>query len=425
MNRPPFLVLALAGATLTAPAGGLQAEPPHLDALVQALVESRGADAATRRGLRAELMHLGPGATDAIFSLIAGRSSPEVELDGPLIDREATAFLYDVLRSWRPAEVGSRLTALVDRGSPFADHLIALDLVGEAGDFGAYAALLATYGEPGLEWVTAPSLQTRLEESLEALLERRAGSTQQLRAVLDEAPAHVLMGPAQALSQAGTGQASSLLTELLGREAQLDLLVLKGMGARDPRDPDGDVRRMYRLRRYLDHEDPRYRRQAIASLARLQDGESFGDVLDALEDDDRGVRGTALNALRGLSGLAWPAEPDRWHVWYERELRWFHEQVPGLIEDLHDGQPGPALRALRELGAHPLFGRELSPDIRLALDSPTGTVAAAASQALERLGALDAVEDLERMVDDPDPAVAGAAGRALRVLLEGYGPAAR
>lgn len=153
---------------------------------------------------------------------------------------------------------------------------------------------------------------------------------------------------------------------------------------------------------------PGLRRPAAEALARM--GPAAADpVLDALGDQDPGVREEAARVLRDLLG----PEP--------------------FAEDLSSLRPEARLRAVEALGA--MGGATASRALLRSLSDPDPKVRARAAALLGRLRDPLAVGPLRRtFATDPVPAVAAAAGEALRALgaeeprpehrREGDGPAA-
>jgi HEAT repeat protein len=127
-------------------------------------------------------------------------------------------------------------------------------------------------------------------------------------------------------------------------------------------------------------------------------------LMQALGDDDRRVRLTALEALAAIPGGG-------------------TEKVAGLAAALKGADPALRLRAARALGAVGLHAAPVSSQLAAVLADLDVRVRAAAAGALGAIGppARDAVPALAAALGDPEEIVRLEAARALRAL----GPAAR
>lgn len=386
---------------------------PNLPALVQALTELRSGGVAAQRQALERVQALGPSAAATILALRTGRLTAS-NADGPLLDRAGLELLHEALRSWPPASVGGHLVAEFDLEATYGEQLALLDMMGEGADLQSFGALLDEYSAADPEWLGAPAVQDRLAGALGRVVSRERDSVYLLTSHLSDAPTLVLIPAARALAAEGRAPGRTMLAELLDHDPEVDLVVLRALGEVDARTAaDDSAMSITVLRPYLSARDPRARVQAAISLAHLGDSDSARPLIEGLNDDDRRVRRACLRGLRELSGLAWSAEPRRWTEWHQSEERWLRLSLRTLRRDLRSDSPGDAVRAVRDLSAHPLFRRKLAPLLLTGLEHVEGSVSAAACSGLERLKEPTVVADLVGYLTDSRPAVAKAVSRCL------------
>ena len=386
---------------------------PNLSAVVRALTELRsGGEAARRRALE-RVVALGPGASATILALRTGRLTA-VGDDGPLLDRAALEFLQEALRSWPAPDVGGQLVAEFDLQAPFGEQLALLDLMGQGADLQSFGLLLEQYSAADPQWLSAPAVQDRLADALGRAMRRERDSVYILGGHLPHACTAVLVPAARALGAEGRSPGLSVLSDLLNRESEVDLVVLRVLGEVDARTSAADAETcIVVLRPFLAAPDPRARVQAAISLAHLGDSDSVRPLIVGLSDDEPRVRRASLRGLQVLSGLAWSAEPQRWSEWQQAEEHWLRVRLRPLSRDLHSDSAGAVVRAVRELSAHPLFRRTLAPLLLEGLEHIEGSVTVAVCSGLERLKEPSVAFALVEYLTDPRPAVVQAVGRCL------------
>jgi HEAT repeat protein len=214
-------------------------------------------------------------------------------------------------------------------------------------------------------------------------------------------------------------QAAALdqLAAVLGRDPDLDGLVLTQMGRlgglADPLEA-WDV--CYAVRGFLDDRRTGVRREAIVTLGKLRDGEATPQLLALLDDEQAGLRKSALWALKEITGIDLGEDPARWRAWYREELVWWEQDYPGVVEVLRHGSPEEIGPAVATLTLKRLFRNSIADDLKQLLSHEAPELRVRACVALRELGSHVPVVDLTAALNDPDEKVRAAALDALRAI---------
>jgi HEAT repeat protein len=144
------------------------------------------------------------------------------------------------------------------------------------------------------------------------------------------------------------------------------------------------------LREMLENDEMNIRRETVTALAVFADVDSVKDLIEFLDDGERGMRGNSLWALRSISGLEFPESRERWDLWYQDEINWWEAEGIGLFETLLTGTNQQIVLALGMLSEHRLHRTTVSVRIRQLLSHPDADVRDAAALALVRLGLTEA-----------------------------------
>jgi len=364
-----------------------------------------------------QLIDLGPEATDGIFDLLAGRANDLGR--GASLDSGARALLYEALRAWPATEVTTRMASLANAGSPLGERMVALRLLGEVGDASSIVTVSEIVASFTSKEARPNQVRATVETALRKILIRDRRAYGAVSDMVDELEEYHLPPIVAALGEGGAAEGQPILERVLDRDRNLglDLLVLDALGKMDRFDPEADLQRCASVvRGYLDAQDPLFRRQAAVSLGRLRDGASVPDLIEALDDDDRRVRLGALWALHDITDLRFIGEQQRWLAWQQEQAEWYDSRSAELALLVTEGDAGPAVAALREIGEHPLFASDLVGDVARALRHESPDVAAYACGTLALLKDPKAFPLLVEALADERAAVRTAAGRCLQLL---------
>ena len=407
------------------------------DAVEEQLIElcreenELGPEKAEKR--RARLVALGPEAVPAIFALFAGSGAPpeppaedEPEQDEPPEQAEdgddarpirtplTEAMLLDALRAWPAGEVAAQIAGELGDEPPLLRLMVGVRLLGEIGSLETILALVETV-EP--IHLGRPSIRRRLTEALSTALERDPKNYVALRLGLDRLDGPLVPPVVQAVGSASDPDAIPLLEAMLARFPLQRLEILRVLGGLDPRGIALAGEQAAQLvRPYLYVPELKLRRQAVVSLGRLGDTESFAEIVSCLEDEDRLLRVSALGALHRLSGQPWSADAGRWMRWHDGQVTWAQRALPGLSEQIANPDAALALSAIRELAQNNLQRREVIETLAQGLRHSETSVALAAAQALGRIGDPAAIPYLIAALSDSPLRLRIAIGNELRRL---------
>jgi hypothetical protein len=351
-------------------------------------------------------------------------------------DLESTTWMIDVLRTGEC--LGSELTepmrqALMEtlRRTPW-DHvrgvLHASAAPGDAPE--AVAASLVLLGALGdaaeLEHVVAlvspavdgtaldPELLAPFREAVAGLLRRDPRTVFELPRYFGAAHRAFWAPLSQAAGLSGNARALDPLARLLNQDPELDALLLTQIGLLADEAVPGTAWHVgLGVRGFLLDFRPGMRREAALTLGKLEDADSAGELIGLLEDENDGVRKSALWALRAIAGQDLGEDQRRWRDWYLQELDWWREDYQEIADTLRHGAPEEIGPAISELCLRRLFRHPMAADLAELLGHERPEIRVRACVALRELSSLAAARELVRALDDEHAEVRQAALEAL------------
>jgi HEAT repeat protein len=253
-----------------------------------------------------------------------------------------------------------------------------------------------------------------LEEAAVALLTRQPGALSDVRSEICRAPVELADRLIRAAARTPGELVPVMLVDLLGIESRLDLPLLSQLASWIRRhQPILDESWAPRVRPFLGSGQREVVRAALDALAALADSASLEDFLDLSEQDDVGLSRAAFAALRAVSGMNLPDRTERWRSWLAAERHWQETRAPRLVATLRGADEAGICSALRELAQHRIDRHRQARLAERLLDHPGQNVRIEACRMLAAVGPGPAREALERVTEDPVPAVASAAREAL------------
>jgi len=339
------------------------------------------------------LLAIGTPLAGIAFDLAVGRA------EGVALGPEKEQLLHIALARLPAAEAGLAIVARLGTPPDHAEALVAGTLLSEVGNVAAVLAWIDAMSRAEVPWASGERFQARVALALGRALEREPAGVERVREWLGDAPVPLLSGPCSALAESGGLAGLKVVGRALGRDPALDVALIDVLGRPDPGgDAARDQARIELVRPFLASDSTEARRLALRSLAGLHDARSLPEMVDLLGDPDRGVARCASDALAQLAGRDFGAgDAGAWLRWHDAELAWLEQQAPRLVEVALEGESGAAVRALRELAAHPFLRRELALSIEPVLARDDALAAGGACDALARLGARSAIARLEEV----------------------------
>ncbi len=167
----------------------------------------------------------------------------------------------------------------------------------------------------------------------------------------------------------------------------------------------------------IDPQRPEWTRAVLLAIGALDEGDCVETLIGLIDDTNLGVRESALSALRSIGGSTLGADGDAWMAWYGREVAWMTSERPRWVENLKDESPSKVVDALQAYSDRRLFQSQLARDVLPLLERDEPGLQELACETLARLGSRVAVPALAAELSGHDPAVEGAARRALTKLL--------
>lgn len=254
------------------------------------------------------------------------------------------------------------------------------------------------------------------EAACTARLSARPEGVRELRSRLRNLDPGLVTALARSAARVPTTITLELVGDLLGRDDELDLALL-GELARLPaaRRPVVGDELLARVRNRIGASNPRVHRAAIDAAGSLGDPLAVEDILASLEHEDPVIAQSAHRALVSILPLDCGRSSEPWQRWLDEEGRWYELQAPTLLERMAGEELAPALSAMRELAAHPLYRDEVAEALAERLDGAPG-VTRAAIEALAATGSARGIPPLMEALSSDDPPTALRARDALRRL---------
>jgi HEAT repeat protein len=251
---------------------------------------------------------------------------------------------------------------------------------------------------------------------MENILARDPAALAQVRGLVSESPPGLASPIVEALSTQGSGAATRILADLLGRSPGLDPLLLARLAERGRLRESGAESVFECVRRYLKKTDPALVYGAVLACGRLGDDGAVETLVDLLAHADERLRGGIFRALERISGLGLGQDAARWTSWYRSESRWWEGEAEGLLLRIERGRGLEFVRAAREALEHRLFRDRIAEAFAQTLQLGGDEEVLLACRALEQLRARIAVPGLIECLERDDPLVRRAAWKALRAI---------
>ena len=387
-----------------------------------------GEGRALSRGAAIEaLAELGPAALPALCDAIAGRGAPAgpAAQDAPRAQPAAPAWercevaLAAIGRMPAEPALAALRAASLARAEPY-DRLAQLRALAATRDARAGELALEVLERGGFALLASPRLAPAASEALVELMAAAPGALERLAEVCDRLAPEEVAALATCFARLPAERAFPALTGQLGRSAELDVAILRALARVDPRDRAASAAlALESARAELGTFDTAVRRQAVALLGEFAEHADVPDLIYACSDRDPVVRASARRALAGLAGRDLGGEAAAWKAWHAGELDWYREVFPGVALRLASPDAGSVVKALRDLGGHRAFRREIAAAAVGGLGSTDAGIAAATCDFLAVNGSCSVLAALVARLEaaeKAEPSVAAAAERALASL---------
>lgn len=437
MLRPTLLLIACTLAALTALAGDKAKRPyvaPRSDSkfgrAALAILDVNQLRGRVEEDVSAELAALGPDAIPTLFGILSGTlegplpsareegsSQRIVEVDAlPAFPHQDGIVLYALSRLPSGRVIEDVTSAALAR--PSLDvRLVAMRVLAQSDDVTAAEAWLAITAEIEEIMLLRPYVQGPVEGALADILARNHSGFARLVPHMKQMPRKLAPLVARAVAVAGRAQGIDVLTSMLGRDRDLDLVLLPQIANLSESAIGGLSDDQFSwIRPFLGDEDWRVRREAVLGLGRMQDFRSYAEIIGRLSDEQRLVQQAALWSLRKMSGRNFEEDGERWRAWFSEESQWFETRGVVLIENLRDADPAVVVEAVRELVQRPLFKHEIAEAMAVTLHNSNPLVVIGAAAALAELGSVRAVRPLCEALSLSDAEARRAAHAALSRL---------
>lgn len=375
-------------------------------------------DAAARQDALTQIKALGSGAACTIFAVYSGG-----ELDLAGADAATAALLSAVnvrqtllasLSTWPPKEVSRRILSRLTSSATIEELLVAVKLHGEFATSACLSNVFDLLARIESVHYQRPYVRSLLATALASICDRDSAAVSALREGYANWPGELQGIAVDALANCDEPQAVLCLVTLLEAGSPQAQNLLRALSSPKPRHADALQQPVLEvLRPYLQHAERALVREAACALGRWRDETAIETLIDMCAGTDAGLARVAECALYDISGIKLAGGSDGWEVWWSREQRWYHEALPSTLNRLQSDQAGQVVAALRELAEHRPYFRELAPHIQALLSDANAAVALAASAALTRLNALQALPDWAELLDDSRELLRQAAHRAL------------
>lgn len=397
------------------------------------LVRSRpGEKVPEPKELAQALAALGPPAVPELYEIATGRGLDAligevwVSEQWPCLPEELPPLAEDALALAPRAAFLAQLEAVLASERTVAELRIVLRLLADPRVKGELGLVLRCAEKIGDLEVLRPSVRAGLRATLARILSSEPQVWPGLEARLGTlAPAftRVLV---EAIGEARRPEGMPILRRLCGREEPPTELVVEAMTELELERPwslGGQTLAV--CKSWWAHPDLAVRTRVASLAARLGGPEEVEALIRLSSDAQRGVRHAATLALEAIGSIDAPGEAEGgWSGWFERESTWREENWGALFELLRASGPGPAVQALRELMAHPLYREQAAEELAQNLAAmPTG-VATMVCAELERIGSRRAIPGLVEALAGGNSSLRAAAWRSLQALTGSKRPLA-
>lgn len=377
----------------------------------------------TVESLVARLLRLGESAVAPVVAVLTGEAQePDVSYDvHPRAVELRLAVLHEALRRLPRAAVIETLASHAGTPRDADRRILVVSTLAVVGGRDALERALALAAgldavQHERDFVRAPLERTfaRFAEadrsalaSLSAALERASGAWAVLLA-------HVVAGVRQP-------EAAVTLARNLGRDARLDVELVRGIGRCAAFSPSVyEPRELERLRQGLRAKDLELVHATMETLAIVGDADVAGTLVDALESREASTAFVARRALEILCGGARGTDVGAWRAYVDAETAWATDRLPLLADSIAEGNAEVLAATATELLSHPLSRVRAAAALRPRLAAAEPGQRALGARLLGQIGARNAVPWLVELVHDSEPVVRTAATDSL-VALTGLG----
>jgi len=370
--------------------------------------------------LEGKLADLEPVPLDALLRIHVDRAVPAAwTADGVRLPLSAEQ-LAAVRGAFRSAPAGQRRASLqvfLEDGPSWRERGAALEMLrgGSAAEDLLLALRIASHDDP--EGLVPGDVRGAFVSVLDEALTEEPSSLYVLRALYERAPDGLVAPIVRAMGKGEPRQGVSLFTTMLGRDAQVDPILLATIAERGPALPRPvDEVVLATVRAYLDSPRLDVVRLAVRAAGSLDDYDAIRELIGLLAHDDPNVRRAATRSLTQITRVHLGTRPESWTRWYEGELAWWEERSSTAFFEVAGYEPAVALQSLLEISRQRLYRDELVAGLAPALGRDEQQIVATVCRVLGTIGCAAAIPHLENVLETAGPAVRLAASRALEAL---------
>lgn len=346
----------------------------------------------------------------------ATTESPPMTKEPEVMDDARQAAAITALSRRSRGELVQPATRLLERSTAVRTSAIAVRLLGAVGDR-RELSLLCRVVRPNSSEIVDGEMTDAFEAAVTEILKRDGTASTTTHELLREESESIRWSLIRALANAASESTLPVLAAELGVHPEDDVFVLEQMTqacARVPSPMPESI--LIFVRPYLRCDQPPRVAMAARCLAAMQDTGSVEELIVILRHGDSEVLRAAHAALVSITNVGLLPDAGRWDRWLAEETAWFRDDFPKLSSDLQGGSAVVSVQAISRMAAHPLYRREITEVLTLALEHEPAAIRKMACSTLRQLGAKTAVPFLERWAEDTDPELAVEARRALSIL---------
>jgi len=370
--------------------------------------------------LRRSLVFLGDRAIEPLFEVwVAGRVPAEWRGGASSVlalDDSLKAVVVSVFDALPEDPVRHFLDELAGRETPRDVRLQAVRLLGEIGDARSLR-LLAALATP-LEAGRGPIrriLRTAFADGLRRSLEREVIEVSHLRELFAGIVPGLRATLVEVMSEVPGSECARSLAALLGRQRELDPLILSKIAGRE-RSPnpldDEDLRTA--VRSLLSSSDPMVLASAARASGILRDEIAVEDLVRLVAHEHYTVAMNAADALKNITALGFGVESGRWGKWYDEEIAWWQRRSPDVLLALETAEGVEFTRAIVHGLERRLYRDRIAASLVLRLRDDDPDRVRLSCAALAQLGTGFAFGELVECLDSRDERVREAAHSALK-----------
>jgi len=259
-----------------------------------------------------------------------------------------------------------------------------------------------------------------LEEALVGIFERYPGHVPAVRPYIGGLDAGQRVRVIRSLGQHGQARpygserTLALLADLLVEFKPYRTMILAQMGRLDSSSAEAGA--MARVRGLLGSPDRAVQREAVLTVGKLEDMESFGLLIDMLEHEDKRLQSTVHWSLKRISGRTFRPDPRQWRAWHRAENTWWAERAPELFGLLTGEKAGDMAVALNELATHRLFRHSIAAALSPLFDSRRNDIVLLCCSAAYSLRSRAVLPGLVQSLSHPDARIQNKALQGLTLI---------